>query len=109
LEEEKKYKNFAELLLHVIKERPGMFLTNYSIFSMSIFITGFSMSEYVYKNNDPYFGENGFLEWYSKKYKPKESSFWTDYFLKETKNDERKALELYFERLEEYYEDFTFM
>ena len=80
-----------------------MYLGKNHISKLSNFITGLMMSEYVYKNNDYYFGENGFLEWYCQKYKPKESSFWTDYFLIEAKHDEVKALDLYFIRLEEYY------
>jgi hypothetical protein len=82
-----------------------MYLGRNHISNLSTFIAGLMMSEFVYKNQDNYFGENGFLNWYIKKYKPQESSFWQDYFLSETDNDEVKALELYFERLEEYYND----
>jgi hypothetical protein len=103
LEENSNYTNLTELLLNVIRKKTGMYLGRNHISNLPNFILGFRMSANLNKNKDYYFGENGFIEWYCEKYKPKESSFWKDYFLFETKNDEVKALELYFTRLEEYY------
>lgn len=52
---------------------------------------------------DFYFGQKGFLHWYEKKYNPSPKSFWKDYFLERVGNDEAKALDLYFETLEDYH------
>ena len=49
----------------------------------------------------------GFLEWFFKKYNVGQTSFWQTPFLDEADQDERKALELFFEYLEEYNMDMT--
>lgn len=51
---------------------------------------------------DRYFGNPGFLEWYSDKYKKDLGSFWVSPFLDEANSDEKKALDLYFKYLDEY-------
>jgi hypothetical protein len=98
------YKNLTELLLNIIRHRPGMYLGRNHISKLPNFLLGYDFRDELSNGErDFYFGDKGFLVWYSNKYKPKEMSFWHDYFLAETENDEVKALELYFTRLEEYY------
>jgi len=99
------YKNLTELLLKLIKPRPGMYLGSNEISKLPNFILGYYFSDIVSRGEgDFYFGEKGFLTWYTNKYKPEQMSFWEAYFLTETENNEHKALDLYFKRLEEYSE-----
>ena len=98
------YANLTELLLNVLRPRPGIYLGLSHISKLPNFILGYRFRDEIFQGEtDFYFGNSGFLQWYEKKYKPKPMSFWHDYFLSVVKNDEFKALELYFERLEEYY------
>jgi len=100
-----KYENLTELLLNEIRQRPGMFLGKNHISKLPNFIHGYHFSDSISQRQpDFYFGNNGFLIWYKDKYKPTEMSFWHDYFLEEADNDDEKALDIFFERLEEYYE-----
>lgn len=81
-----------------------MFLGNNHISKLPNFITGYMLCDELSSESDFYFGERGFLNWYTNKYyNSKKINFWSDYFLAEAGNDEVKALELYFVRLEEYY------
>jgi len=81
-----------------------MYLGTAQISKLPNFILGYQFCNNISQNEkDFYFGENGFLEWYTSRYNPAQKSFWQDYFLAETGDDENKALTLYFSRLEEYY------
>ncbi|MDB5276183.1 MAG: hypothetical protein JWR61_1138 [Ferruginibacter sp.] len=98
------YNNLTELLLTLIRERPGMYLGLAKISKLPNFILGYQFCSNISQNEiDFYFGEKGFIEWYTSRYNPAQTSFWQDYFLAETGNDEHKALTLYFTRLEEYH------
>jgi len=103
------FKNLIELLLGPIRERPGMYLGQDKLSALVNFITGYGIGFDVgtdeTSNYDPYFGndkEDGFLEWFRKKYKPKDASYWTNYFLVEANNDDRMALQVFFKYLEEF-------
>lgn len=99
-----RYKNLTELLLNEIRLKPGMYLGKNHISKLPNFILGYCFSDNISQRQpDFYFGDNGFLTWYRDRYKPKEMSFWHNYFLEEADNDDEKALEIFFERLEEYY------
>jgi len=102
----KEYRNLTGLLLGPIRERPGMYLGEPRISLLPNFILGYSMGFHMAKNideaMDEYFGETGFLEWFLKKYKIKQTSFWQTPFLDEANNDEKKALEIFFKYLDEY-------
>jgi hypothetical protein len=101
-------KSLTELLLKVIRPRPGMYLGRNHISALPNFILGYSFCNNILQDEeDFYFGSQGFLTWYTDKYKPAQMSFWHDYFLSETDNDESRALELYFMRLEEYHNWYT--
>jgi hypothetical protein len=98
------YTNLIELLLNVVRLRPGMWLGQSHISQLPNFILGFMLRDNLAQGEkDFYFGDNGFLNWYNDKYKPQPMSFWKEYFLSEVNYDELKALHLYFEKLEEYY------
>ena len=98
------YNSLTELLLTLIKERPGMYLGTAQISKLPNFILGYEFCSNISQTKpDFYFGENGFIEWYTSRYRPGQKSYWQDYFLEESGNDEHKALQLYFTRLEEYY------
>lgn len=99
-----RYKNLAELLLNAIHHQPGMYLGKNHISALTNFISGYQFKDQITSEGmDFYFGKNGFMKWYCNKYNPLEMSLWKDYFLYEVNNDEAKAMELYFMRLEEYY------
>ncbi len=99
------YNNLTELLLNVIRPRPGMYLGTNHISKLPNLILGYEFSDRISKQTpDFYFGGNGFLTWYVDTYKPPQMSYWHDYFLSETADDEVKALDLYFIRLDEYYD-----
>jgi hypothetical protein len=100
-----KYANLTELLLKVVKRYPGMYLGKNRISYLPNFILGYQFCSGISPNGlDFYFGDKGFLSWYTDKYNQSRKSTWCDYFLSETDDDESKALELYFKRLEEYYD-----
>lgn len=102
--EQPEYKNLAELILNVVRKRPGMYLGTNSIAMLPNFILGYQFSDLISKREpDFYFGERGFLAWYEQKYQPPPMSFWHDYFLLEANDSPAEALLLYFERVEEYY------
>jgi hypothetical protein len=96
------YKNLTELLLFVIRMRPHMFLREAKISNLVDFLNGYRFGNAL---KDEYFGEDGFLEWFWKKYNIKYPSFWQTAFLDEANDDEKKALELYFGYLDEYYKE----
>lgn len=81
-----------------------------TISNLELFIYGFQVGFLTGKNSteldDFYFDENsGFKKWFLEKKNLSEPNFSTwDYpFLQETSGDEKKALDLYFDYLEEYY------
>jgi len=65
------------------------------------------MRDSMDSDEDFYFGEKGFLSWHSQEFCTPESATWTSYFLDHSNNDDRKALLLYFDRLEQYYNWYT--
>ena len=99
------YKNLTELLLNVIRQRPGLYLGQAKISLLPTFIIGYRMYPGAFK--DDYFGENGFLEWMDKKYNIGQPSSWTTPFLDKANDNEEKALELYFDYLEEFQNEKT--
>lgn len=103
---EMKYNSLTELLLNIVRQRPGMYLGKNHISKLPNFIIGYQFSDRISgREPDYYFGENGFLEWYCNTYnQPRVNNSWLNYFLLEAKDDEAKALEIYFERLKDYYE-----
>lgn len=101
-----KEKNLTELLLGLIRTRPGMYLGENKISKLTNFISGYHFGFAIAGNHtDPYFGKNGFLDWLEKKYNFKQSSSWEAPFLEEADRDESKALEIFFKYLEEYQKD----
>lgn len=102
------YRDLTELLLGRIRERPGMYLGRNHISLLPNFITGYMMAMYVMNKKDRYFDEPGFITWFFDRYNVKQTSFWNTPFLDEAKGDEQKALELYFNYLEEYSKEFPY-
>lgn len=82
-----------------------MYLGRNHISKLPNFILGYQFCDRISnREQDFYFGNRGFLTWYEEKYKPGRMSFWQDFFVAEADNDEIKALEKYFEKLQEYYD-----
>jgi DNA gyrase/topoisomerase IV subunit B len=87
-----------------------MFLGKPEISKLQTYIVGYEMG-FRMTGSDPikedrYFNP-GFIEWFYKKYNIKETSFWETPFLKQAKNNEQNALELFFQYLEEYSKSLT--
>ena len=106
----RKYKDLLGLLLGPIRERPGMYLGKPEISKLQTYIVGYDMGFHMTGHEtikeDRYFNP-GFIEWFYKKYNIRETSFWETPFLEEAKNDEKKALDLFFNYLEEYSKTFV--
>ena len=93
----------VEFLLTHVKKRPAMYLGEAKISRLATFLAAYNIGFHAASEKlDHYFGENGFQEWYLKKYNLQRTSFWEAPFLDQTKNDEEDALKLYFENLELY-------
>lgn len=79
--ETSEYRNLTELLLNVVRCRPGMYLGRDHISKLPNFILGYQFCDRISNGQqDFYFGNNGFLIWYEEKYKPRPMSFWLDFF-----------------------------
>lgn len=100
------YQNLTEFLLGPLRIRPAMYLGKATISSLAIFVGGYMVGFRNGKDSDSpfddFFGENGFLEWFFKKYEIESPSFWETPFLDKVNQDQEAALELFFTYLEEY-------
>ena len=100
------YKDLTGVLLGPVRERPALYLGEYKISKLPNFITGYSIGSHMTKNidaqPDKYFEGPGFINWFFKKYNIADTSFWQTPFLEEAKGDEKKALDLFFDYLDEY-------
>ncbi len=99
--------NLTELLLNLIRKYPSMFLGTANINKLAILIQGYRLAI----PTDFYFDESfGFLVWNKDKYKSTianlDVSYWQQFFLNQTNDDEYEALMLYFFALEEYYKEY---
>jgi hypothetical protein len=66
---------------------------------------GFNLAKNATNFKDTYFDDGGFLEWMDQKYHIGQPNSWTTPFLDQANSDEKKALELYFDYLEEYHKE----
>jgi len=87
-----------------------MYLKEITISNLELFIYGFGVGFITGKNStesdDYYFDDTkGFKNWFLKKKNITEVTFssWDHPFLQEVNGDQKKALDLYFDYLEEYY------
>lgn len=92
-------------LLEKMKVRPGMYLGNSKISSMDNFLNGFNFAEMItgkrLKKEFPPFWY--FHEWVMDKYKYNESTAgWKNIILTENENNEEKALQIFFDMIEEF-------
>lgn len=105
MNQQPQYNNLTEILLLVVRKMPGMYLGKNHISLLPNLIIGYMLCDGISgRPTDFYFGEDGFIAWYEKKYAREQQSFWDGYFLDEAGNDQVKALDIYFQRLEEFYE-----
>lgn len=99
--------NLTEHLLILVRKRPGMYLGRNHISLLPNYIYGFGAGFHVASGKEDFYFDSthGFLPWYETNYWIEDRPpFWAYYFLSKVGDDQVKALELYFERLEEYYE-----
>jgi hypothetical protein len=100
---ETQYNDLTSFLLNVVKPRPGLVLHEAKISNLSLFITGYMVGYGIAgKKQDRYFGENGFIDWFCRKYNVDEPCYTMMPFLNIANDDEKKALEIYFGYLQEY-------
>lgn len=101
----KEYKNLTNLLLGAVRERPALFITEAKISKLTNFITGYHIGVHMTMNSnepqDRYFANPGFISWFFDKYKVESPTFERP-FLEEANGDEKKALDIFFNYLEEY-------
>ena len=101
------YRDLLSFLLGTLRKRPGMYLGEAKISKLVNFISGYMICLNITGNADKYFDNPGFLSWLYDNYNFDKTSYWTDPFLKEANGDESKALELFFNYLEEYSKSIT--
>lgn len=92
-------------LIELIKQRPGLYIDSNNITSMQNFLNGYDfaclVNEIEYNNVYPLFWY--FHEWVMEKYNWYESTAgWKNIILKNNNDDEIKALEVFFEMINEF-------
>ena len=96
----------VDFLLNVVRIRPAMYLGEAKISRLTTFISGYQIGYFTAMQDgsvmDEYFGRNGFLEWFYRKYNIENKSFWEIPFLEMANHDDAQALLIYFEYLEKY-------
>ena len=93
-------KDFVDFLNVEFRERPGMYLGEYSISKLGIFLSGFMVGSFYYdKTKTSLIRFNSFIEWFEIKYSLERCSSWTYPFLEMRNNDEKAAMDLFFEEL----------
>lgn len=96
---------FTEFLLDILRDRPGMFLKEPKISMLSTFLLGYSVGRTIARQEDDFYGEHGFIPWLLHKKGNPRVSFWEVILMEEANNDEYRALELFFEYLEEFQQE----
>src|SRR5688572_7356695 len=103
------FKDLMGFLLGPVRERPGMYLGESRLSCLGSFITGYTICLDINSAADRYvgaYGKPGFVEWLFRKKNVPFASHWEQPFLQEANNDEQKALQLYFQYLEEFSRQF---
>ncbi len=94
------------LLIH-LREKPGMFLTGYSLSCLNIFLTGVETTCWKLDKEGLYagtfFGDKGFLQWSWKKYHLGTPPARINHYLEFAGGDEALALDLFFDDLHTFY------
>lgn len=100
----KNYETLTDFLLTHMQQRPGMYLKEPRLSTLSTFLMGYSMGRYVQQqtHEDDFFGHNGFIQWLSRQKGNPEVDFWEVILMEEAQHDEYRALELFFEYLEKF-------
>src|SRR5690606_23993290 len=96
-------RDLVDFLLSEFRERPGMYLGDYSLSKLPILTSGFMIACNFY--DDTKSGMNRlseFHEWFEKRHSLQRSSSWTLPFLEMANHDERIALDLFFSELDIY-------
>ncbi|EAY31311.1 hypothetical protein [Microscilla marina] len=101
---EKTYETLTDFLLQHLQQRPGMYLKEPRLSTLSTFLMGYSVGRYVsqYPYEDDFFGHNGFIQWLGHYKDNPEVDFWEAILMEEAQHDEYRALELFFEYLEKF-------
>ncbi len=97
-------KTLTKFLLEQLQQRPGNYLKEPSLSALSTFLLGYQVGR-AQRYHDDFFGEQGFIHWLLHKKGSPEVSFWEIILMEEAGNDEFRALELFFDYLEEYHQD----
>jgi hypothetical protein len=100
-------KNLYKIILEEIKEKPQMYTGDKTLVSLRQFINGFQFATSIYQMEslNPSFSD--FSQWLGEKYKTGLSLSYYTIIIKECKNNEEKALALFFELLEEFLENYN--
>jgi hypothetical protein len=99
-------KDLIDFLLTELRQRPGMFLSAYSISYLDIYLTGVQITCWQLDKSGAYserfFGEDGFIKWSWQKYNLDHPSFRLHHYLKLANEDETEALDLFFKDVEQF-------
>lgn len=95
---------FTAFLLKTLQQRPGNYLKEPKLSALSTFLLGYSIGRTQPQDKD-FFGEQGFIHWLLHKKGNPKVSFWEVVLMEEANNDEYRALELFFEYLEEFQQE----
>lgn len=100
---DQRFRKLTDFLLQQMQQRPGLYLKEPGISNLSTFLIGYNLGRIMGKaaGND-FFEENGFIQWLLHKKKNTTAPFWEAILMEEADNDEFRALELFFEYLEEF-------
>ena len=94
-------KDFVDFLISDFRERPAMYLGDYSISKFPALMAGFMIACHYYdestKGMDRF---ERFNEWFGQRHALPLSSSWTEPFLEMTNHDEKAALSLFLRELE---------
>jgi len=93
--------SFNNFLLHQLQQRPGNYLKEPKLSTLSTFLLGYSVGR-TQLYDDDFFGKQGFIHWLLHKKGNPKVPFWEVVLMEEAQNDEHRALELFFEYLELY-------
>ena len=100
-------KDLIDFLLVDMRPRPGMYLTEYNLNYLDIYLTGVQITCWELDKSgdysDRFFGEKGFLQWSWDKYKLGQPAYRLKHYSDIAKGDEKLALDHFFEDLETFH------
>jgi hypothetical protein len=94
--------DITEFLLKFIKPKPGMYLTSPKLLYLKIFLTGYTLGaqQNMPNNEDRFLSQ--FQDWFIQRVNGSKYTMWYPSILEEAEHSEEKALQRFWEYLEEF-------